>query len=72
MSCKIPKMRYAVLALSLSISVGVGAQEISGSATTTGKAMTASPAVSQAMLDAAAQDAKSWIHPNGGYEQTRY
>ena len=46
MSCKKPTMRYAVLALSLSISVGVGAQEVSGSATTTGKAMTASPAVS--------------------------
>jgi alcohol dehydrogenase (cytochrome c) len=49
-----------------------GAQEAAGAATTTTKALTASPNVSQAALDAAANDAKNWIHPNGSYDQTRY
>ena len=42
------------------------AQEVSGGATTTAKAMTKAPApITQAMLDAAGADAKNWIHSNG-------
>ncbi len=49
------------------------AQEVSGGATTTAKAMTKAPApVTQAMLDAAGADAKNWIHPNGSYDQSRF
>jgi alcohol dehydrogenase (cytochrome c) len=49
-----------------------GAQEVSGAATTTTKAMANGPNISQAALDAAANDAKNWIHPNGSYDQMRY
>jgi alcohol dehydrogenase (cytochrome c) len=72
MAFKRRTLRSAALSLLLIASAGVGAQEVTGGATTTAKAMTASPTVSQAMLDAAGGNAKSWIHPNGGYEQTRY
>lgn len=49
------------------------AQEISGGTTTTAKPMAKAPsAVTQTMLNAAAGDAKNWIHPNGSYDQTRY
>ena len=49
------------------------AQEVSGSATTTARAMTKAPAaITQAMLDAAGSNANNWIHSNGSYEQTRY
>ena len=72
MSCKKPTMYFPARAVLLLLSAGVSAQEVAGSATTTGKAMSASPSVSQSMLDAAGSDAKTWIHPNGSYEQTRY
>ena len=50
-----------------------GAQEVSGAATTTARAMTKAPsAVTQAMLDGAASNANNWIHSNGSYDQTRY
>jgi alcohol dehydrogenase (cytochrome c) len=63
----------AIAAIGL-MSVGLaGAQEMSGAATTTTKAMAKAPVpVTQAMLDAAGADAKNWIHANGSYEQTRY
>jgi PQQ-dependent dehydrogenase (methanol/ethanol family) len=49
------------------------AQEVSGDATTTAKAMTKAPsAITQAMLDGASAGANNWIHSNGSYEQTRY
>ncbi len=52
--------------------LSVNAQEVSGGATTTAKAMTKSPNVSQAALDNAAKDRTNWLHSNGSYEQTRY
>jgi alcohol dehydrogenase (cytochrome c) len=48
------------------------AQEISGGATTSARQMAAGPNVTQAALDAAAGDAKNWIHPNGNYDNSRY
>jgi alcohol dehydrogenase (cytochrome c) len=73
-------MRYGkamagMAALAMIVLAGSGvasAQEVSGSATTTMKAMTASPNVSQAALDAAGNDAKNWIHSNGNYDNSRY
>ena len=62
----------AIAGMALAMAGAANAQEISGGATTTNKAMAASPSVSQAALDAAAGDAKNWIHPNGSYDQTRY
>jgi len=72
MSTKRRTMRCAALSILLIASAGVAAQEVSGGATTMGKAMSASPTVSQAMLDGSSADAKTWIHPNGSYEQTRF
>jgi len=47
--------------------------EIAGGAgTTSAKAMPSFTAVTPAMLEGAAGDAKNWIHPNGSYAQTRY
>ena len=48
------------------------AQEVSGGATTTAKAMPSTPNVTQAALDGAASDRKNWIHPNGDYTNSRY
>jgi alcohol dehydrogenase (cytochrome c) len=49
------------------------AQEISGGATTTAKPMSGNLAsITQPMLNAAAGDAKNWIHANGSYDQARY
>ncbi|NDP43404.1 MAG: PQQ-binding-like beta-propeller repeat protein [Aromatoleum sp.] len=66
----------AVAAVSALWVAGAGwatAQEISGGATTSAKAMAKAPtAVTQDMLNAAGGDAKNWIHPNGSYDQTRY
>jgi PQQ-dependent dehydrogenase (methanol/ethanol family) len=72
MSTKRRAMRCAALSVLLIASAGVAAQEVTGGATTTGKAMSASPSVSQAMLDGSSADAKTWLHPNGSYEQTRF
>jgi len=47
------------------------AQEVSGGATTTARAMTRIPSVSQAALNNAAEDKNNWLHSNGSYEQTR-
>ena len=47
------------------------AQEVSGGATTTARAMTRIPNVSQAALNNAAEDKNNWLHSNGSYEQTR-
>ena len=58
--------------LILALSANVQGQEIAGAATTTAKAMSKSPSVSQAMLDKAATDANNWIHANGSYDQHRY
>jgi PQQ-dependent dehydrogenase (methanol/ethanol family) len=73
-------MRFEITRACTAVVIGVGlgcfgaagAQEVTGGATTTAKAMPTSPSVSQAALDAAAGDAKNWIHSNGSYEQTRY
>ena len=62
----------AAMAGALALTGAAGAQEIAGGATTTAKAMAASPSVSQAALDAAAGDAKNWIHANGNYDNSRY
>ena len=60
-------------ALSLACGAAAEAQEVKGAATITAKAMTKAPtAVTQAMLNAAAQNADNWIHSNGSYEQTRF
>ena len=63
-----------VVAVALGASTAAVAQEISGAgATTSAKPMSSSFApVSQSALDAAAADAKNWIHSNGSYAQTRY
>ena len=63
----------ALSALCLACWGTADAQEVTGAATTTAKAMTQAPApVTQAMLNAAGGDAKNWIHANGSYEQTRF
>jgi alcohol dehydrogenase (cytochrome c) len=63
----------AALVLACGYAASGTAQEISGSSTTTGSAMSANLVpITQPMLDAAAGDAKNWIHSNGSYEQTRY
>jgi PQQ-dependent dehydrogenase (methanol/ethanol family) len=63
----------AMSALCLACWGTADAQEVTGAATTTAKAMTKAPAaVTQAMLSAAGGDAKNWIHSNGSYEQTRF
>jgi alcohol dehydrogenase (cytochrome c) len=62
----------AVAAFALACAMPTGAQEISGSATMTTKAMEKSPSVSQATLDNGAKDTTNWVQPNGSYEQTRY
>ena len=70
--CKLAGV-VGLAAVCLAAAGGVSAQEVSGAATTTTKAMDKAPApVTQAMLDAAASDAKNWIHPNGSYDQSRY
>jgi alcohol dehydrogenase (cytochrome c) len=67
-----------MLALAVSAAIGAMAttavaQEVTGGATTTAKPMSASLVpITQPMLNAAAGDAKNWIHSNGSYEQTRY
>ncbi len=73
-------MRYATPIASIAAAFVLAAagaaqaqgQEVGGSATTTAKAMSASPSISQQQLDNAAADAKNWIHPNGNYDNTRY
>ena len=66
-------MRCAALSILLVASAGAAAQEVTGGATTTAKAMTKTPsAITQAMLDSAATNPNNWIHSNGSYEQTRY
>ena len=48
------------------------AQE-TGTATTTTKPMSSNlPAVTAAMLDGAASNAKDWLHSNGSYDNARY
>ena len=63
----------AITGIALAAGGAANAQEVSGAATTTAKAMAKPPpAITQAMLDAAGSDAKNWIHANGSYEQTRF
>ena len=59
-------------ALAVACALPANAQEVTGGATTTAKAMAATPNVSQAALDAGAKETKNWLHANGSYEQTRY
>jgi PQQ-dependent dehydrogenase (methanol/ethanol family) len=60
-------------AAGFALSLGIHAQETGTGATTTAKPVPGTlPQITQAMLDAAASDAKNWIHPNGSYTQTRY
>src|SRR5690349_13756627 len=67
-----------MLALAVSAAVGAlaataTAQEVTGGATTTAKPMSSNLVpITQPMLNAAAGDAKNWIHSNGSYDQTRY
>ncbi len=61
-----------VTAFALTCAVAVNAQEISGGATTSAKAMARGPNVSQAALDNGAMERNNWLHSNGSYEQTRY
>ena len=62
----------AVLALGCGLTAPLAAQEVSGAATTTTRAMPALTGVTQSMLDGAANDSKNWLHSNGSYDQTRY
>ena len=61
-------------AASLMLAAGAaGAQETQGGAGIKAVPMSQALApVSQAMLDAASQDGKNWLHSNGDYAQTRY
>jgi len=69
-------LRITGLGIATVVAVACGlpasAQEISGGATTTARAMTRIPNVSQAALTNAAKDKNNWLHSNGSYEQTRY
>ena len=69
-------LRIAGLGIATIFTIACGlsanAQEVSGGATTTAKAMAKSPNVTQAALDNAAKDRTNWLHSNGSYEQTRY
>src|SRR5512146_2840418 len=59
-------------AAGFALSVGAVAQE-TGAGTTEAKPMSKNLVpVTQQMLDSAGSDAKSWIHSNGSYAQTRY
>jgi PQQ-dependent dehydrogenase (methanol/ethanol family) len=61
------------VALAFVLAPTADAQEMSGAATTTTKAVPASiGSVSAAMLEGAAADSKNWLHSNGSYSQTRY
>jgi alcohol dehydrogenase (cytochrome c) len=61
------------LVLACGFTASATAQEVTGSATTTARPMSANLAsVTQAMLDGAGRDSKNWLHANGSYEQTRY
>src|SRR5450432_459089 len=63
----------AALALAFGPVASTAAQEVSGSSTTTGSAMSANLVpITQPMLDAAAGNAKNWLHSNGSYDQTRF
>jgi len=62
-----------VAVLTLAASVALGADEVQGGATTTAAPMpNVLQPVSQAQLDAAAQNTADWLHSNGSYSQTRY
>ena len=62
----------AVVAASV-YTAGAWAQaEVGAAGTTTSRAMPSFTAVTPAMLEGAAADAKNWIHSNGSYAQTRY
>ena len=64
---------FALAGMALAMAdVANAQQEVAGSATTTAKAMTSSPSVSQAALDGAPGDAKNWIHSNGNYDNSRF
>ncbi|TMG93307.1 MAG: quinonprotein alcohol dehydrogenase, partial [Betaproteobacteria bacterium] len=68
-----PLGSIASLVLACGFVASAAAQEVTGSATTTTRPMSASLAnVTQAMLDGAGSDSKNWLHSNGSYEQTRY
>jgi len=66
------------LAISAAVALSLGtaaqaAQEVTGAATTTTRAMSKAPtAVTQQMRDAAGGQSNNWLHSNGSYEQTRY
>src|SRR6266540_4855269 len=68
------RLRFFVAAGLGSLALGgVQAQEVKGGATTAGAPMSSSLVpVTQAMLDAAANDGTNHLHPNSNYEQTRY
>src|SRR5689334_23061084 len=67
-----------ILAISAAVALSLGtaalaAQEVTGAATTTTRAMSKAPtAVTQPMRDAAGGQSENWLHSNGSYEQTRY
>ena len=66
-------LALAVAAAVAALAVPASAQEVTGGATTTGKAMSSNlVSITQPMLNGAAADAKNWIHSNGSYDQTRY
>ena len=68
-----PLGSIASLVLACGFAASAAAQEVTGSATTTMRPMSANLAnVTQAMLDGAGSDSKNWLHSNGSYEQTRY
>jgi PQQ-dependent dehydrogenase (methanol/ethanol family) len=48
------------------------AQEVQGAGAVTGSAVPKAVSVSQAQLDAAANDSANFLHSNGSYAQTRY
>jgi PQQ-dependent dehydrogenase (methanol/ethanol family) len=66
-------LRVFLATFLLSFGFCAPAQEVTGAATTSARPMErALTPISQALLDAAASDAKNWIHSNGSYDQQRY
>jgi alcohol dehydrogenase (cytochrome c) len=65
--------RAGLATLLVSLGFSVPAQEVTGAATSIARPMDRPlTAITQGLLDAAASDAKNWIHPNGSYDQQRY
>src|SRR5512140_2821484 len=67
------RSRFLAVAAAASLAIPLAHAQAEVSATTTTRPMNASMrAITQQMLDAAANDPKNWIHSNGSYDQQRF